>query len=525
MTDSFLLQPGRPSRWSQAAIILIATLAILRIAALAVSPVALYADETQYWIWSREFDWGYFSKPPMIAWLIALSTTLFGDSDFAIRLPAPLLHTGTALFLFAAARHLWDDRTGFWAACVYLTLPSIWLSGAVISTDALLLCAWSGALYALLRLRSGGGWLGAAGLGIAVGVGFLSKYAMIYFPVGLAIAAVFDRPLRRAVLSLRGALAGIIALACLAPNLAWNAANDFATVSHTAANANWGGDLFHPAEMAEFLVEQIAVFGPALFAILCGLLIHIVRRFRTIDRDSLVLAAFILPPLLTVTFQAFISRAHANWAASAYIAATLLVTAFLLRGAAWRRWVLIGSVIFHSMVGVFAGTLAASPAFVEFTRMDNATKRIRAWPETAQAIAAAAEAGDYAVIVFDDRNAFHQTQRYAPRLQGQLRMWLRYAGPTNHAEDIWPLAPDTDGPVLIVSHRPLEVPRLRQDFERFESAGELAIPLDGGRTRDFTLWRAEGHRRVERDAAYEAYWQAVDAEIGTVRGYSNDGGE
>lgn len=522
MTDSPLLQPDRPSRWGWAAIGLIAALAMVRVVALAVSPVPLYADESQYWIWSREFDWGYFSKPPMIAWLIALSTGLLGDSDFAVRLPAPLLHTGTALFLFASAKRLWNERAGFWAALTYLTLPSIWLSGAIISTDALLLCAWSGALYAVLRLRVGGGWASAAGLGLAVGLGFLSKYAMIYFPLGLALASVFDPRLRRSVLSPRGALAGFIALASLMPNLAWNAANDFATVSHTAANANWGGDLFHPAEMAEFLVEQIAVFGPVLFVVLCGLLIHIVRRFRSIDRDSLVLAAFILPPLLTVTVQAFLSRAHANWAASAYVAATLLVTAFLLRGPIWRRWALIASIAFHSMVGVFVGTLAASPAFVEFMQMDNATKRIRAWPETAQAIAAAAEAGDYAFVVFDDRNVFHQTQRYAPGLEGRLRMWLRYAGPVNHAEDVWPLPEDAEGPILVVSHRPLEVQRLRQDFEEFESVGELAIPLDGGRTRDFTLWRAEGHRRVPRDAAYEDYWQAVDAEFGTVRGYSDD---
>ncbi|HCY54966.1 MAG TPA: glycosyl transferase, partial [Oceanicaulis sp.] len=40
-----------------------------RIAGLMINPSSLYADETQYWVWSRDLDWGYFSKPPLIAWI------------------------------------------------------------------------------------------------------------------------------------------------------------------------------------------------------------------------------------------------------------------------------------------------------------------------------------------------------------------------------------------------------------------------------------------------------------------------
>ena len=32
----------------------------------------LYPDEAQYWLWSRTLDFGYFSKPPMVAWTIRL---------------------------------------------------------------------------------------------------------------------------------------------------------------------------------------------------------------------------------------------------------------------------------------------------------------------------------------------------------------------------------------------------------------------------------------------------------------------
>ena len=83
-----------PSLRSHRAAMLAGVLAItgLRLLWLALQPADLYPDEAQYWIWSQQLAFGYYSKPPLVAWLIRLTTGLFGDSEFAIRLSAPLLH-------------------------------------------------------------------------------------------------------------------------------------------------------------------------------------------------------------------------------------------------------------------------------------------------------------------------------------------------------------------------------------------------------------------------------------------------
>jgi 4-amino-4-deoxy-L-arabinose transferase-like glycosyltransferase len=509
MTESSQTNTGWRWTWTRASIALILAITTARIIALATAGLPLYADEAQYWVWSREFDWGYFSKPPMIAWLISLSTSVFGDTDFAIRLPAPLLHGATASLLALSARHIWNDRAGFYAALAYSTMPAIWLSGGIMSTDALLLCAWSGGLLALLHLREGKGWKSAAALGLAIGLGFLSKYAMIYFVVGLGLAVLVDAPARQALLSTRGALAAGIAAACIAPNILWNADHDFATVTHTAANANWGGDLFHPGEMAEFITAQFGVFGPVFFAILLVTAYVTIRQWAKAPAIDRLLILFVLPPILVVSAQAFISRAHANWAAAAYAAGTLLILAFLLRGPSWRRHALHGSVAFHVTMGLVMGALVTSPSLVETVGLSNATKRIRAWPETASLITEAGLANNYSAIVFDDRNVFHQMQRYATGLDRPLRMWIRFSGPSNHAEQVWPLEEGHEDWVLIISHRPMEVGRMREDFEEFEPVGTLSIPLDGLKTREFTLWRARGYQRITRDEAYEIRWREI----------------
>ena len=79
------------------------------------------------------------------AWLIALTTAAFGDSEFAIRLSAPLLHAVAAGIVYAIGARLYDRRIGFWSALAYLTAPGTSLSSYIISTDAALLPCWAAA--------------------------------------------------------------------------------------------------------------------------------------------------------------------------------------------------------------------------------------------------------------------------------------------------------------------------------------------------------------------------------------------
>ncbi|MAT33849.1 MAG: glycosyl transferase, partial [Ponticaulis sp.] len=67
-------------------------LLLLRILTVVFTTLNLGPDEAQYWRWSTSFDWGYYSKPPMIAWVIGVETFLFGDAEWAIRIGSPLFH-------------------------------------------------------------------------------------------------------------------------------------------------------------------------------------------------------------------------------------------------------------------------------------------------------------------------------------------------------------------------------------------------------------------------------------------------
>jgi len=87
---------------------------LVRLAGLATSSVDLFTDEAQYWSWSRELSWGYFSKPPLIAWIIHVAESLCGSSEACVRAPSPIFYFGTCVVINLIGRKLYGPVVGLW---------------------------------------------------------------------------------------------------------------------------------------------------------------------------------------------------------------------------------------------------------------------------------------------------------------------------------------------------------------------------------------------------------------------------
>jgi len=151
LADNALSAPGAGAQW-RGALLLALGLTAARLVALFVTPLELYPDEAQYWLWSRTLDWGYYSKPPMIAWTIWTTTAIGGDSEAWVRLAAPLYHLGAALAVFGIGRRLYGPSVGFAACALYALMPGVQISSLAIATDALLLFFLSVSLLAYVEL-------------------------------------------------------------------------------------------------------------------------------------------------------------------------------------------------------------------------------------------------------------------------------------------------------------------------------------------------------------------------------------
>ncbi len=484
----------------------IVVLTIARVIGVVLAPVELHGDEAQYWAWSQTLSWGYFSKPPLIAWVIWATTGVFGEAEWAIRLAAPIAHGVTALCAYALARDLYGPRAAVWAGVLYSLMPAVFLSSGVISTDAVLLPFWTFSLFALHRLIKTRALVWGITLGLAVGLGFLAKYAMIYFVVGAAAYLVLNAEARRAAVSLPGLLALAGALALIAPNLAWNAQNDFATVGHTAANANWQGSLFKPMELLDFWVSQLGVFGPVAMALLVTGLFA--RRHALGQDPTRFLLLFILPVLVVVSIQAFISRANANWAATAYPAACVFVAGWIAERGGWARIAGYVSSAARGVTGLVFAAATLSPAFADAIGLANAFKRARGWEDTAALVRATYEAGadgePYALIAADNRLLYYDLAYYTREDPLPLRMWLRQDYPQSHAELFAPLAAPAPGPVLVINQRFHETARIQADFGRSELGETLVVPLGGERERRMRTVTGWDFAPLDRGPDYEA---------------------
>jgi 4-amino-4-deoxy-L-arabinose transferase-like glycosyltransferase len=477
------------SRELRLALIIAAAITLVRVAVLVVSPLQLYPDEAQYWWWAQTPDWGYFSKPPMIAWVIWQTTTLFGNSEWAIRLASPLLHDATALLVFGIARLTFNARTGLWSALAYLTTPGVSYSCGLISTDVPLLFFWALALYAFLRAMVEPGWRWAIWCGAAIGLGFETKYAMAYFILNAGIAAAFSADARKLVLSRRGLVVLAIAMALLLPNILWNAAHGFPTVAHTGHNADWSHARYNPLNILTFLGGQFGVFGPILMA---GLLLALWLLVRTKPRPAgeLVLAAFALPVLILIAVQSFISEANANWAAVGYVAAAPLAVAALLE--LWRGRVLWASFALNGLALLILWMIQVDPAFADRIGQGNAFKRQEGWRELGQAVAQQGLHAPYVAIAAANRSTMAELLYYAFPRTTAMRMWDRDLHDDDHFQMTMRLVRPARRVLAVIS--PEERREVLPTFDSTTLVEIVTFHIGGHRTRVTELYDAHNYR-------------------------------
>lgn len=322
--------------WLRPTLIAVALITMARVAILWGSSTDLYVDESQYWLWGQTLDFGYFSKPPMIGWVLRLFDELaIHRSAFTVRLPAPLFHGITAVILAGFAQTLMPRQkgAGLWVALVYLSLPIVAVGSFLMSTDTIMAPFLAGALALYWRLCSKGQMRDALIGGALLGCAFLSKYAALYFIPGAVIAALLYPAMRPSLRHITVFSASFLVVAL--PNILWNVAHDLTTVSHTMDNIGWlkeesAGPSLNFLGFVEFLGSQFAVFGVVFMAVWCVAL----RAPAPAEHRALIWMS--VPVWAIVLTQALLSKAYANWAFAAILPATIVATLWLLSRSRWR---------------------------------------------------------------------------------------------------------------------------------------------------------------------------------------------
>ncbi|WP_456371394.1 glycosyltransferase family 39 protein [Thermodesulfatator atlanticus] len=292
----------------------------------------LSPDEAYYWDWSRVLDWGYYSKPPMVAWIIHLSSHVIGHSEYGVRVPAAFLNAAFLAFVYYLGRRLFDEKVGFWAMIAAAASPIAAVYGFVMTIDPPLFAIWALALCLAWNAVETQKTQDFIILGVVIGLGLLTKQTMVAFLFCFFLWLWLTQ--KSLFYTIKPYLAALIAFIIYLPNLIWNAKHGWITFLHTSHH--FEEQRFNLEGPLRFLVEQAVVITPiTLFLILFVFSLFVKREKLRQNEKISFLFVFSAVPLGLVLPLSFIREVNANWPYPFYIAAFVMLSALILRGA-WK---------------------------------------------------------------------------------------------------------------------------------------------------------------------------------------------
>lgn len=279
-------------------------------------------DESYYWYFSQNLDWGYFDHPPATAWFTAFGYALI-PHEFGARLYVVIFSTLTHFLIWKIVGPK-DNRLLF--VLLFSTLLAQ-VGGFFIAPDISLLFFAALFLYLLKKYLEKDSWLMAIALGVTLAMLAYSKYHGALLVITLLVANL--QLLRRPSFY----LIPLLALALYFPHLYWQYSMDYPSFRfHWMDRSPVEFSLLNPLD---FIGGQLLIYGPLLSIPLFFL------AFKNRDKDqwsrTMRFAFFGLFGFFLL--MSFRSRIEANWTAQAIIPMVFLAYHFVKDRQKWIKWI------------------------------------------------------------------------------------------------------------------------------------------------------------------------------------------
>jgi 4-amino-4-deoxy-L-arabinose transferase-like glycosyltransferase len=437
--------------------------------------------------------------------VIAVTTSFLGDSEVAIRLPAPILATVGLWLVYELGRMLYGHRTGAWACLIVAASPGTVALCLLMTIDAPFLMAWVAAVYCLWRMFDSKSinpyWVVPAIL--ATGIGLLAKQSAFgLFPLAALFLAMNRSDWAR--WKSPWLWVWVIGSCCfLTPVLFWNYRHDWVTLNHTR-------DHFAPHVtslprhlflFAEFVASQFAILSPVVCCQVLTLTGMFLVSFHRLQRRERFLLCFGGIPLIAVIGLSLVQHVQPNWAVALHLTGVILLAAWgcgQISMSPWingfRSWIPTG-------VALGAGLsimMALVPFVISSTNMAGTsvdpTIRMRGWSELGRQVGERLQhienGEDLLVIAATSRGPVSELAYYLP---GRPRVYRwNVGGIVDSQHDVWGGPTDRlgrDALIIVDDVSPLPV-ALADNFHSHRDLGVLTVTLGPAKIRQYRLWHA-----------------------------------
>ena len=363
---------------------LLMALLVLRGGFLYINGMDLIGDESYYWDWSRQPDWCYFSKPPMVAWLIGSMTWLLGDYTAVVRLPALLLGTVFLFYFHATAKAFYGPRAAALALLLIVATPINLLANFLMTIDPPLYCFWIMSLYYLRKAlfeQQSSAWFQA---GLASAAALLSKQAALVLPIMLLVFLLIDHK-RRNYLKREFWWYLLPMIVASVPILLWNQQHDWVMFGHSQGHFGTH-EVVSPAKhlqyAVDFFVYQLLLISPITFVLVMIVGVQSAFGFRRLTAEQQFL--WLMGPflVLTIFLLSFLQKVQGNWPMPFYISGLILLAGKWVAGS-WQKTMKFGLVLGCFLVMMtYSLPLLLQVSNLKDTALDP-TKRFKNWQELA----------------------------------------------------------------------------------------------------------------------------------------------
>ncbi|WP_297434477.1 glycosyltransferase family 39 protein [Sulfurimonas sp.] len=310
--------------------------------------IPMYSDESYYWLWSKKLALSYFDHPPMIAYIIKL-TTLFSDDLFFVRLGAALLVSATAYMLYLLSKKIFNEKSAIYTFYIFLSSILVIAGSTLITPDIPLMFFASLFLYVAYVYLEENNKLYALLTGFAAGAMLLSKYPGILIIITLLVYILLYK--REVFKEKYFYFALLIATVVFSPVLYWNYENDFISFTFQLHHGIAQEKIFKPSDFFNFLGAQLILFHPFY---LIPLLYFIIKDKSRFDQKKVYLLLPFAFVILFFSYFAAFKHANAQWAGIAYLSASVLLGYYLYKYQAKK--ILIAGMILSAFVIILLKT-------------------------------------------------------------------------------------------------------------------------------------------------------------------------
>ncbi len=213
----------------------------------------LAPDEAHYWTWSKRPDLAYYSKGPLVAYLIARGTLFLGDTEIGVRAAGFFCSTTFFIIFYLFLREISLPGVALLGWLVLRTTVFYSTLGLVMTTDPPAAVLWLVALYMSFWALTKGRRFYWPLIGVAIGMGTLAKYTVFLLYPAICLAMLLYRPWRRELLRFNFILGGLLILVFLWPIYLWNDQHGWVNFAHNAGHLYKSSQLLQPKYFFDLL--------------------------------------------------------------------------------------------------------------------------------------------------------------------------------------------------------------------------------------------------------------------------------